>query len=414
VKYYLATLLLKGRKDSHLIKAKDRADAISRIKKEYKGTLLKVEEISPPLKYLIKEFLTSIKSFSVSRKVQIKHLIAAIRQLAVMTNAGISIHDALNEIAKATTDKQLKKIFVEAFEGINAGLSLSHTFNRYKMSLGGLTIAMVELGEQIGNISEALSNLADMLEEIEENISKFKKAMRYPIITLSAMTIAFTILIMMVVPKFKSIFDKFHTELPLPTKILLNIENLLNNYGFMVLSGLILTITTIMYSYRKHYDFKYYTDTLLLKIYLIKDIIFFSTLNRFTIVFTELVHAGIPIVDALNTAINMIDNAVLKEKLKTVKISVSRGISLTESFKETGVFENMIIQMINAGESSGQLDIMMRKISDYYRMRFNYILDNLSSYIEPIMLTIIAALVLLLAMGIFLPMWDMAGAVNGL
>ena len=152
----------------------------------------------------------------------------------------------------------LKKILVESFEDINAGLSLSHTFNRYKTSDGGLTIAMIELGEQTGNISDALLNLADMLEEIEENIIKFKKAMRYPMITLSAMAIAFTILIMIVVPKFKSIFEKFHTELPIPTRILLNIESVLNNYGLFVLGGLIITITTTIYLYRKNYDFKYF------------------------------------------------------------------------------------------------------------------------------------------------------------
>jgi len=413
MKYYLATILLKGVKESHLIKAKDRASAINRIKKEYKGTLLKIEETSAPIEDKIKKFIETFKSFFGNRKVEIKHLIAVIRQLAVMTSAGISIHDAINEIAKSTTDKQLKKILIEAFEDINAGLSLSNTFNRYRSSVGGLTIAMIELGEQTGNISSALANLADMLEEIEDNIAKFKKAMRYPMITLGAMAIAFTILIMMVVPKFKSIFDKFHTELPLPTRILLNIENILNNYGLLVLSGITLIITLTIYSYRKNYNFKYNVDALLLKIYLIKDIIFFSTLSRFTIVFTELLYSGIPIASALNSATNMIDNSILKEKLETVKISVSRGISLTDSFKDTGLFENMIIQMINAGESSGQLDIMMRKVTDYYRMKFNFILDNLSSYIEPIMLTIIALLVLLLAMGIFLPMWDMAGAVNG-
>ena len=414
MKYYKAILLLKGVKKSYMVKANNKADAISYTRKEYSGILLRVEEVSPPIKDVIKEFFNTFKSLSRTHKVQIKQLIASFRQISVMTSVGISIHDAINEIAMSTTDKALKKILVEAFEDINAGLSLSHTFNRYKTSVGGLTVAMIELGEQTGNISDALSNLAKMLEEIEENIMKFKKAMRYPMITLSAMVIAFTILIMIVVPKFKSIFEKSHTELPVPTKILLNIESLLNNYGLLVFSGSILVISTTTYLYRKNYGFKYHVDTLLLKIYLIKDIILFSTLNRFSIIFTELVQAGIPIIDALNTATNMVDNALLKEKLKTVKISVSRGVSLTQSFKETGLFENMVVQMINAGENSGQLDSLMRKVTDYYKMRFNYILDNLSSYIEPIMLTIIAMLVLLLAMGIFLPMWDMAGTVNGL
>jgi len=413
VKYFQIKILFKGTKKYLHIKAKNRADAINKIKKEYHGILLKVEEVSPPIEDILREFLDSINLFSKSKKIKIKILIAAIRQIAVMTNAGIPIHDALNEISKNSTDKQLKEILTNASEDINAGLSLSHTFNRYRTSVGGLTTAMIELGEKTGNISEALTNLAQMLEEIEENIIKFKKAMRYPMITLSAMVIAFTILITIVVPKFKSMFEKFHTELPLPTKILLSIENLLNNYGLLVLSTFILLTSIVLFLYRKKSDFMYRVDAILLKTYLIKDIIFFSTLNRFSIIFTELLHAGIPIADALNTATSMIDNAVIKERLKTVQISITRGVSLTQSFKETGLFENMIIQMINAGENSGQLDNMMRKVTDYYKMRFNYILDNLSSYIEPVMLTIIAALVLLLALGIFLPMWDMAGAVNG-
>ena len=413
MKYYLSTLLLKGVKQNHIIKAKDKTEAINRTKKECKGILLKVEEISPPARYVIKELLSDLQSFSKIHKVQTKHLIAIIRQLAVMTDAGISIHDALLEVVKSTTDRQLKKILTEAYEDINTGLSLSYTFNRYKANVGGLTVAMIELGEQTGNISKSLSNLTDMLEEIEENVVKFKKAMRYPMITLGAMAVAFTILILTVVPKFKSIFKKFHTELPAPTKILLSIENILNNYGLLILGGLIFAITIVMYLYRKNYKFKYLADAILLKIYLIKDIIFFSTLNRFFIVFTELLRAGIPISNALDMATNMIDNSILKKRLKTVKVSVSRGVSLTKSFKETDLFEGMIIQMINTAESSGKIDSMMQKVTNYYKMRYDYVIDNLSSYIEPVMLTIIAILILLLSMGIFLPMWDMARVING-
>ncbi len=413
MKYYQITMLVRGNRRNIVLKANDRADAISKTKRDYQGTMLRIKEISAPIDATVKEFFSQFSSTVANKKVQPKNLIAAIRQLAVMTNAGISVHDALNEIANATNDQKLKTILTQASESINSGLSLSDTFKRYRYDVGGITLAMIELGEQTGNMADALSSLADILEEIQENVQKFKKAMRYPMITMGAMAIAFTILIMVVVPKFKAIFEKFNAELPLPTKILLGIEHLLSNYGLLVLGGLIFFIVLILYLYRNNEEFKYKADKLMLKTYLIKDIIFFATLNRFAIVFTELVHAGIPIADALDTATGMIDNAVMKEKLEAVKVSVSRGVSLTEAFKDTGVFENMIIQMISAGESSGQLDGMMRKVTDYYRMRFNYILDNMSSYIEPIMLAIIAGLVLLLALGIFLPMWDMARAVKG-
>ncbi len=413
MQYYQVTMVSRGAKKNMIVKAKNRKDALEKAKKEVTGTIVRVKEIAPPADVAFKEFLSQFNSTITRRKVNPKNLIAAIRQLSVMTNAGISIHDALNEIVSATNDPKLKEIFMQASENINAGMSLSDTFKRYRYDLGGITLAMIELGEQTGNMAESLAALADILEEIQENVQKFKKAMRYPLITLGAMAVAFTILILLVVPKFKSIFEKFHAELPLPTKILLGIEYVMSNYGLIVLSGLIATIVIIVFLYRNNEAFKYKVDRLLLHTYLIKDVIFFSTLNRFAIVFTELVKAGIPIAEALDTATSMIDNAVLKEKLEGVKIAVQRGVSLTEAFKETGVFENMIVQMISAGESSGQLDAMMRKVTDYYRMRFNNILDNMSSYIEPIMLAIIGALVLLLALGIFLPMWDMAQAVQG-
>ena len=413
MRYYQVTLLSRGSKRDEIIKADNRKEALQKAKKELMGTIIRVKEIAPPADAVIKDFLSRFESTIVRKKVKPKNLIAAIRQLSVMTNAGISVHDALNEIAASTNDPRLKEIFTQASENINAGMSLSDTFKRYRYDLGGITLAMIELGEQTGNMAESLAALADILEEIQENVQKFKKAMRYPLITLGAMAVAFTILILMVVPKFKSIFAKFHAELPLPTKILLGIEYMMSNYGLLVLAGIIITIVMIIYLYRNNEEFKYRMDSLMLHTYLIKDVIFFSTLNRFAIVFTELIRAGIPIADALDTATSMVDNAVLKEKLEGVKIAVQRGVSLTEAFKDTGVFENMIIQMISAGESSGQLDAMMRKVTDYYRMRFNNILDNMSSYIEPIMLAIIGALVLLLALGIFLPMWDMARAVQG-
>jgi general secretion pathway protein F/MSHA biogenesis protein MshG len=413
MKYYQVTLLVRGNRRNIILKANDRADAINKAKRDHHGTLIRIRETSAPVDAIITEFFSQFKTTITNKKVQPNNLIAAIRQLAVMTNAGISVHDALNEIIGATNDVKLKEILTQASENINAGLSLSETFRRYRYDVGGITLAMIELGEQTGNMADALASLADILEEIQENVKKFKKAMRYPMFTMGAMAVAFTVLIMLVVPKFKSIFAKFHAELPIPTKILLSIEHVMSNYGLIILVGLVFSIIFILYLYRNNENFKYKTDKLMLKTYLIKDVIFFSTLNRFAIVFTELVHAGIPIADALDTATSMIDNAVLKEKLEAVKISVSRGVSLTEAFRDTGVFENMIVQMISAGESSGQLDNMMRKVTEYYRMRFNYILDNMSSYIEPIMLAIIAGLVLLLALGIFMPMWDMARAVKG-
>ena len=129
-------------------------------------------------------------------------------------------------------------------------------------------------------------------------------------------------------------------------------------------------------------------------------------------IFTELIRAGIPVVEALDTAVITTENEYLKEKLSLVKVSVERGVNLTESFRETGLFEGMLIQMIKAGEQGGALDQMLDKVAEYYKIKFQDLIENISSYIEPIMLGFIAGMVLLLALGIFLPMWDMAQTVK--
>ena len=130
----------------------------------------------------------------------------------------------------------------------------------------------------------------------------------------------------------------------------------------------------------------------------------------YTLIFGELVKAGIPVAEALDTAVGMVENSYMREKFETVNANIGRGLSLTESFEQTGLFENMLLQMIKAGEASGQLDAMLMKVTAYYNMRFQEIIENLSSYIEPIMMFFIAGLVLLMALGIFMPMWDLGKA----
>jgi general secretion pathway protein F len=215
-----------------------------------------------------------------------------------------------------------------------------------------------------------------------------------------------------VVPEFKAIFESLNAELPLPTQILLALEVAVNEYGLYVLAGIIIFFLSARFAINHYYHIRFRFHEILLKTMLIKNLIKYATLNRFMLVFSALVHAGIPIADSLEAAIDMIDNLPLKEKLQTVRGSVEKGNTLNQGLKDTGLFENMIIQMVAAGESSGQLDAMMEKVTEYYKMKFDAIIDGLSEAIEPIMLAMIAAMVLLMALGIFLPMWDMGKAVK--
>ncbi len=415
MKYFNVTLMERGQKRDELIKAASKMDAIKMAKYKLPASVMvvKATETSAPLGEGLSEFFSGMgKTFK--SKIPINDKISTIRQIAVMTDAGIAINDTLEDVADNTHNAQLKAIYTKMNADINAGNSMAHAMEPYTEEFGHVALAMTNLGERTGNISESYHKLADILENIRDNTAKFKKAIRTPMITMAAMGIAFTILIMVVVPKFKDIFDKFKTELPMPTKILLTLEWALSNYGIFILAGLIGIVVAIKYFYKNNRDFKMAMDKMMIhpKFYLINKAIFLSTMHKYNLVFGELVKSGIPVSEALDTAVGMVDNLAIKEQLLSVNANIGRGMSLAESFEITGLYENMLLQMIKAGEAGGQLDAMLEKVTQYYDMQFQDLIDNLSAYIEPILLFFIAGLVLLMALGIFMPMWDLGKAVK--
>jgi len=414
MKYFNVTVMDKGKKRQELIKADNKMTAIKLVKNKFPTNMvMKAVETSAPVEDTIAGLFSGITA-SFKPKIPINDKISTIRQIAVMTDAGIAITDTLEDVADNTDNKQLKEIYAKMNADINAGNSMAIAMEPYTNEFGHVALAMTNLGERTGNLSESYHKLADILETIRDNTAKFKKAIRTPLITLAAMAIAFTILIMVVVPKFKDIFDKFKTELPIPTQILLKLEWALSNYGLLILAIFIAMIFSVKYFYKNNRDFKFKMDKMMIhpKFYLINKAIFLSTMHKYNLVFGELVKSGIPVSEALDTAVGMVDNLAIKEQLLTVNANIGRGMDLAEAFKLTGLYQNMLLQMIKAGEAGGQLDAMLDKVTKYYDMEFQDLIDNLAAYIEPILLFFIAGLVLLMALGIFMPMWDLGKAVK--
>ncbi|WP_103644725.1 type II secretion system F family protein [Campylobacter concisus] len=411
MKFYEIEYIKDGKRQKMSLKANSKNDVKNRA--NIQGMIVKIKETQ--VSSINNDFLDlqeKFNKFFSSSKVKIPALVATIRQLSVMTNAGISIHDGIKETANATEDKRLKTIFQTLDEDLNQGASLTQSIENFQEELGDVTVAMVRLGESTGNMADALSKLASILQEVWDNQQKFKKAIRYPITVICSIILAFIVLMTSVVPQFREIFSQLNADLPLPTKILLNIEYIMSNYGIYIIVVLVAFAFLLKRQYSNDENFRDKVDKYLLKVYLVGKIIFFANMSRFNLIFTELVRAGLPIADALDTAVVTVSNQDIRNKLTAVKVLVGRGISLTEAFRQTGLYEGMLIQMIGAGEQSGSLDDMTQKVTDYYRVKFNDIIDNISNYIEPILLIFIAAMVLLLALGIFMPMWDMAKAVK--
>jgi len=412
MKYFNVDIINKGKKSTELVKAASKMAAVTMAKRQFKGAVVvRAKETAAPVDDTFNDFIEKIKK-SFEGQIPEEEKISTIRQISVMTDAGIPINDTLEEIAINTEHPKLKMIYQSVCDDINAGRSLSDSMNKYRADFGNVVVAMTELGEKTGNISGAYRKLSEIMTDIQDNKKKFKKAIKGPRTTLIAMGIAFAILILAVVPKFKEIFEKLDAELPFPTRLLLFFEHYMSNYMPQIIVTIIVLVKAHGYFYKNNKEYKYKTDKILInpKFYLINKAIFLSTMHRYNLIFGELVKSGLPVAEALGTAVGMVDNEIMKEKLGSIGANIGRGKSLTESFIETGLYENMLLQMIKAGEAGGQLDAMLDKVTIYYYEEFTELIDNLSTYIEPIMMFFIAVLVTLLALGIFMPMWDLGKA----
>ena len=414
MKYYKITFFYKGKQSDTIIKSLNKAEAIIDAKRMNKGLLVKVEEVPMPFEEKMKLIKDIFYSRVLRKKLKYPAYIAALRQLSVLIKAGISLKDALEDIGNNTKDPLIREVFLKAADAIDSGKSLTDTFAEYEEYLGGISLAMIRLGEQTGDLAQAIDYLANIYENMYENRRKMIKALRYPVITLIAIAVAFVFLILLVVPKFKAMFEQLHAKLPLPTRILLGIEHVLSNYGLLVLGIIISIIVVIIFLYKTSEKFKYYADKLLLKTPLIGNIIENATLHRFLLTLSSLLRSGIPLLDALKISEGIIENEVMKEKIKAIIKGINQGRSLTEMMNETELVNFIALRMISAGENSGELDSMLTSAAKYYEDRFQDIIDNMQASIEPIMLTVIGALVLLLALGIFLPMWDLASAAKNM
>jgi len=413
--YFLVDYIYRGQKRKETINANDRRDASKKVKRTYKGAIVtKVAQTSAPIEESFQNFQKNINKMLKS-KIKIDEKIAIIRQIAVMTDAGIPIHDVIDDIILHSVNPTVKEVFGSVSNDLNAGKSMYDALFPYKEQLGHIVMVMTRLGETTGNFPEAYFQLADILENMRDNKAKFMKAIRYPITTLIALAIAFTVVIMQVVPKFRKIFENLGADLPIATKFLLNAESFLSHYGLYLLVAIIGGISFFVYTYRKNMDFKFQVDKVLAhpKFYLIGKVVYLSNMYSYTLVFSSLIKAGIPVSEALTIALGVVDNLYIRKKLESISTNIGVGVNLSDAFKESGMFEDMLLQMIRAGESSGELDKMLMKIRDYFNMNFQHLIDNLSAYIEPIMIAMIAGLVLLLALGIFMPMWDLGKAAKG-
>ena len=413
MKYFEIQYISKGKKNKTILHSLNKIDAINTFKSKAIGVFVDLKEVSEPFSIKYDKFVSILKEKLRAKNIPLEPYIASLRQMSTMLNAGLPITTCLEDVVKTTEHKRLKEIFRIVLEEVESGINLSQAFKIFKKEVGAISIALFDLGEKTGTLDESIEKLADILQEVYDNRMKLKKATRYPTIVIFVMIVAFSFVITLVVPQFQSMFKEYNAVLPFPTILLLWIEHAITQYGIFVLIGAILLSMGLSFLYKKSMKFKLLFDKYMLKVYIVGKVIYLSMIGRFIYVFDRLSTSGVPIIDSLKTAIGIVENSYLKERLTKIIDAIEEGKSLTTGFEDTNQFESMVIQMISAGESSGSLNKMLDKISDIYRKKYAYLVDNVSTMIEPLLIAAIAGFVLLLALGIFLPMWSIAEAVGG-
>ena len=413
LKYFEIYYIANGKKNKIILPYLNKLEAIQGFKSKALGVFLNIDETSEPFSVKMEKLKGRLKDKLKAKKIPLEPYIASLRQISTMLNAGLPITMCLEDAITTTSQKRLKEIFKIVLQEVGSGVNLSNAFKKFESEIGTISIAMIDLGEKTGTLDESIEKLADILQEVYDNRMKLKKATRYPTIVIFAMIIAFSFVITLVVPQFQAMFEEYNTKLPFPTILLLWIEHAIVDYGLYVLVGAIIISITLSTMYRKNHDFKLIFDKYMLKVYIVGKVIYLSMIGRFIYVFDRLSDSGLPMIDSLKTSIGIVENSYLKQRLAKIIDAIEEGKSLKEGFEETEQFESMVIQMISAGESSGSLSKMLDKISDIFRKKYSYLVDNVSTMIEPLLIAAIAGFVLLLALGIFLPMWSIAEAVGG-
>ncbi|MBE7214445.1 type II secretion system F family protein [Shewanella benthica] len=345
-------------------------------------------------------------------KVSLSELQIFSRQMYSLTRSGIPILRAIAGLSETTHSQRMRDALDDISEQLTAGRPLSSAMNHHQDVFDSLFVSMVHVGENTGKLEDAFMQLAGYIEREQETRRRIKAAMRYPIFVLIAITIAMVILNIMVIPKFADMFSRFGAELPWATKLLIGTSSLFVNYWPAMLVGAIGTFIGIRYWHNSEKGEKQW-DKWKLHIPAVGSIIERSTLSRYCRSFSMMLSAGVPMTQALSLVADAVDNAYMHDRIVAMRRGIESGESMLRVSNHSQLFTPLVLQMVAVGEETGQIDQLLNDAADFYEGEVDYDLKNLTAKLEPILIGFVAGIVLILALGIYLPMWDMLNVVKG-
>ena len=331
------------------------------------------------------------------------------RQLYTLLKSGVPIMRGLAGLQESAVSKSFGKVIKDLRESLDSGRELSAAMRRHPEVFSPFYLSMVRVGEMTGRLEEVFLRLFDHLEFDRDMRERVKTATRYPSFVVMAMVAAMVVVNMFVIPAFVGVFKSLHAELPLMTRILIGTSNFTVRYWPMMAVAAVAGV----WGFRAWVGTQrglYQWDKFKLKIPVAGKIILKATMARFARSFALANRSGVPIVQGLTVVSQTVDNAYLCARVEQMRDGVERGDSILRTAAAAGVFTPVVLQMIAVGEESGSIDDLMDEIAQMYEREVDYELKTLSAQIEPILIVFLGIMVLVLALGIFLPIWDLGKA----
>ncbi len=333
------------------------------------------------------------------------------RQMHVIARTGLPLLRGLAGLAETTHNVVLKTTLLDVLAGLESGRGLGQSMRLHPDIFPNFFVSIIEIGEATGTMDVAFLRMYEYLNMEQEIRDRVKSAVRYPLMVVGAIGVAIGIITVFVIPNFAPVFRALGDNIPLPTKIIMGVSDFAVNHWFL---ALFLAAAAVfgMTSYVKTERGRLRWDRLKLRIPVTGLIVRNAALSRITRSLQISLEAGLPMNDTLRTVSAAIGNVHLSAKMAELSVGMERGATLWSTASSTGLFTPLVLQMIALGEETGALPELMGEVADYYKREVDYDLENLSAALEPLLIIGVGGVVLMLALGIFLPMWDMIALVK--
>lgn len=335
------------------------------------------------------------------------------RQMATMMRAGVPLVQAFDIVADGVDKPKLADLIRNVRQDVSSGNSFAASIRRHPNEFDDLFCNLVEAGEQSGALESMLDRIATYKEKTESLKAKVKKAMTYPLAVIAVAVVVSGILLVKVVPQFEQVFKGFGAELPAFTQLVIRFSEFAQAYWFLILAGMLAAGFIFSETHKRSKAFREAMDRLVLKAPIAGNIIEKSAIARFARTLSTTFAAGVPLVDALNSVAGSTGNSVFVYAVYRIRDDVSTGQQLNFSMRNTGVFPNMITQMVAIGEEAGALDDMLDKSASYYEEQVDNAVDNLTSLMEPMIMAVLGVLVGGLIIAMYLPIFQLGAVVGG-